>query len=627
MRSVRLRLALWALLVIPSPLVADTVVVVSASRLESEVSKLGSSVTVITAEDIQRSQASQVQDVLRTVPGLDVVRSGPMGGNTSVFLRGANAEHTLVLIDGVEANNPVTTARLFNFADVPVDAIERIEIVRGPQSTLYGSDALGGVINIITKRGVGDVSTRASVEVGSFRSTAEQASLSGGDTKLDYLLSVGRQDRNGFSAAQGGKERDGYAQTSVSGRLGLHPAGFIDVDVTGRFTRSRADIDDDGGAANDDPNRRFRQRQGFMRGQLAVRMVENLLRPVVGISLSDQSYDDNDDPDAVNPTEVLRSEFGGRLLKFDVQNAITVLPEAKFIVGAETERESGSSTYLSDGPFGPFASDFDRHTARTNAVFAESQLAVAETLFATAGLRVDHHERFGTEVTWKLAPRFRILEGTDLLGSIGTGFKAPSLYQLYSEFGRESLEPEEMVGVDAGIEQRLWRDQLTVRATYFYNDFDTLISFDSSTFLYENISRARTQGLELGIRAELGAGVSAQADYTYTESRDVVAKEGLLRRPRNKLSVRLAAPIADRGEVSVQLSLFGKRLDTDFSTFPAERVNLPGYMVAQVGGSYRLSDSVELCARVENLFDRQYEEVLGYATPGVSGFAGVRVTM
>jgi len=627
MRAVRLRLFLWAVVSLPLPLLADTVVVVSASRLESESSKLGSSVTVITAEDIKRAQASQVLDVLRTVPGLDVVRSGPMGGNTSVFLRGANAEHTLVLVDGVEASNPVTTARLFNFADVPVDAIDRIEIVRGPQSTVYGSDALGGVIHIITKRGSGELRTHASVEIGSFQSSSEQVGLSGGDPTLDYLVSLARQDRNGFSAARGGAERDGYGQTAVTGRLGVHPIGFLDVDLTGRFTNSRADIDDDGGASNDDPNRRFRQRQGFMRGQLAVRMVEDLLRPVFGVSFGDQSYDDNDDPDAVNPTELLRSEFSGRLVKFDVQNAMTLTPEAKVVIGAETERESASSTYRSDGPFGPFSTDFDRHTARTNAVFAETQLAIAERLFSSAGIRVDHHEKFGSEVTWKVAPRLRILEGTDLLGSIGTGFKAPSLYQLYSEFGRETLAPEEMLGMDVGIEQRLWSEKLSLRASYFYNDFDNLISFDSSTFLYENIARARTQGVEVGVRAELGAGVSAQLDYTYTESRDVLAKEGLLRRPQNKLSARLAAPVSERGEVSLQLSAFGKRVDTDFSTFPAERVNLPGYMVVQVGGSYRVSDSVELFGRVENLFDRSYEEVLGYATPGASAFAGIRVNL
>jgi len=608
--------------------VATREIVVTATKLAVPIEEVASSVTIVTDTEIEEKGQKTVGEVLRSVPGVDVVRSGGAGGNTVVFLRGANSEHTLVLIDGVEANNPITPNRAFNFADLSTENVERIEIVRGAQSTLYGSDALGGVVNIITRRGAGEPTGEVSVEGGSYATFTERAALRGGGQAYDYSLGVSRNDSGGISAADardGNTEHDRYGSSAFSVRAGASPSDIIDLDATFRYESGRSDIDDSGGVGGDDPNRIVLNDNLFTRGQATVSLLDGRLEQIWGIGYSDQRFEDNDDPDPAHPNERLRSDYDGSRLKFDVQNNVTVSEAAVLILGLETEEEKGSSSYRSLSDFGPYDAFLPEQSARTSGVYTQLSVDIIDDLFSTFGVRVDDHDEFGDEVTWRIAPTYTIDEtATKLAATVGTGYKAPSLFQLYSEYGFAELEPEESLSLDASIEQVI-DDDVLVGVTWYRNDFDNLITFDPNTYIFANIADATTHGIETFVSAEVDEGIDLRLSYTYLDSRDDATGEALLRRARHKATADLTVDLADGLSTTLSGVLTGIRYDNDFSTFPATRATLPSYVVVNAAVTYQLSKRWDIFARVENMFDREYEEVLGYGTLGAAGYGGMKV--
>ena len=608
-------------------------VVVSANRAKTHRKKVASSVTVIHEEDIRTSQLSSLPEILRGVPGLDVVRSGGRGGNVAVFMRGANSEHTLVRIDGIEANNPSSNSRLFNFADIPLENIERIEILRGPQSTLYGSDAIGGVISITTKSGSGDPTLNLSSEAGSFETYIQKAQSSGNiDGILDYSFSYTRQDTDGISAASeraGNTEDDGYTNNSFSTRIGYAPFENGKFNAIFRYINGKSDIDNVGGAFGDDPNRRLDNEQIFFRSTIDVELFAGRVKQTYGAAISDHTLHDDNDPDIDHPGEIQRSLFDGSLTKWDLQNTVEVLNELQIIAGLETEEEKASYSFSSDGPFGPFTDNLFLQKARTNGYYAQGLIQLGKHFDTSAGIRVDDHSQFGSETTWKIAPVVNIdSTSTRITGTYGTGFKSPSLYQLFSAFGNRELLAEQSKGFDFGFEQALFDDVLTFGATYFDNKIEDLITFDTATFIFENINEADIQGVESFIRIEPCESVDMSVDYTFTDAEDDATGQMLLRRAKHKIgSTANIHLLGDKLHFSLRAVHTGSRYDNDFSTFPATRTKLGSYTLVDLRGSYQATDWLEVFARVENLFDKDYEEVLGFSSPGIGGYGGVRISL
>jgi len=606
-------------------------VIVSATRVDTERHELGSSVDLLPEAEIRATKKTRMLDVLKEVPGIDVVQSGGPGGNTAVFIRGANSEHTLVLIDGIEANNPAATNRSFNFSELSLDNIERIEILRGPQSVLYGSDALGGVVNIITKKGAGEFNAQASTEAGSYETFVEKAGISGAGERVNYSLAFSREDTGGVSAASsqsGNNEQDGYQNTAFSSRIGITPHENVEGSAYLRLNRSRAELDNSGGAFGDDPNRVAHTDQTFVRGEAKTSFFDDRLVQIYGISWSDHDLDDDNDPDSAHPGELLRSTFEGELLKLDLQNNMMVADWNTLTFGIETEEEQASSAFRSDGAFGPFESVFPEEDSRTNGYYLQDQLNIGENFFAALGIRVDDHSRFGEETTWRFAPTYLIREmGTRLKGAYGTGFKAPSLVQLFSEFGNADLEPEESTGWDLGIEQTLIDETLTLGVTYFENEFEELITFDADTFIFENIAEAESLGFETFIKYAANEDVLVNLGYTYTDTEDRSSAEALLRRPRHKVGTNLQYAICADTRLRLSYTLVGERSDNDFAAFPATRVRLGSYGLFGASLSYTGIEQLELFARIDNIFDKEYEDVLGFGAPGLAAYAGVKVAL
>jgi vitamin B12 transporter len=603
-------------------------VVVTATRMETPSREVASSITVITERQIRESQKPTVLEVLRDVPALDVVQSGGPGRTTSVFIRGAKSEHTLVLMDGVEMNDPMDPGRSYDFANLTTDNIERIEILRGPQSTLYGSDAMGGVINIITKRGRGKPGGFVSAEGGSFKTFTEKAGITGGSHLINYSLGLLRWDTDGFSAASendGNTEKDGGENTSVSARLGVTPAECLDLDFILRCIDAEADLDNSGGAGGDDPNNTEETKQLFFRSQARLSLFDDLWEQKLGFSLSDHDRKYRNDKDADHPDDMDRSSYEGRIYKFDWQHNLYLHRTNILTLGVEHEEEEGKSEYYSESAWGPYSSPFEKQTARTTGYYLQDRIRLWDSWFTTLGARVDDHDRFGTEKTWRVASAYLIRRtGTRVKATYGTGFKAPTLYQLYSDYGDENLNPEESKGWDVGVEQSLLDEKLTLGVTYFRNEFENLIDFDSGTSKYENVAEASTGGVELFASLQPLDGLTVRVGYTYTDTEDKTTGEKLVRRPRNKFRIDSNCRFLEKGNVNLGVLYVGKRDDMDYSTWPSRRVELDDYVRVDLAASYQVTGNVQIFGRIENLFDEDYEEAIGYGTPGISAYGGVK---
>jgi vitamin B12 transporter len=609
-------------------------IIVTGSQLDSTLENTGSSVTVLSEQELQDGQYRNAIDAIAQVPGVDVVQSGGNGGNAAVFLRGGNSEHTLILLDGIELNNPATANRSFNLANLTLENIERIEVIRGPQSTVYGSDAMGGVINLISKKAKEGAHASVTSEAGSYNSFTQVGNVSYGSEKFDVSTGITRQDIGGISAARAGdgnREQDDYQNTSISNRMRFAPTKSLEGTHTLRYTRSHTNLDNFGGVGGDDPNRIITNDEFFTRGDVSASLLDDTLTPSAYISYTRHTLDDTNSPDANSPDtnsiEELDSNFHGDIVTVGARAKWAPTEYFSGIIGGETQGERANSYYRSDGAFGPFEDTFYGEEARTNSVFAESRLSYDKSAYLDAGIRHDNHSIFGDRTTFKIAPAVIVQEGTKLRGSVGTGFKAPSLVQLYSSYGNRNLEAESSTGWDVGFDQDIIANSWSTSFTFFRNNYDDLITFEPSTFVLENINSSHTQGFEFGSNVTMSDELALRLAYTYTDTENDTTGESLLRRPRNKNSMTLVYTPTDRIRAQLQWRLYSSRFDSDFNSFPPERVTLGGYGLVDLAVSYKVMEGVELFSRLDNLFDKEYQEVLGFGTMGAAAYAGLRVEM
>jgi len=608
-------------------------VVITATRIETLSEEVASSITVVSGDEIENKQKITVFDALRGVPGIDVVQQGGPGQVTSIFIRGAESAHTLVLVDGIEMNDPISPVRTYDFANLGTDNIERIEILRGPQSTLYGSDAIGGVINIITKKGKGRPVFTVSNEGGSFETFKESIGMNGGSQLINYALSGSRFNTDGISAANkkyGNHEEDGYENTSVSARVGLTPSEGFGADFILRYIDADTDLDNYGGPGGDDPNYMGKSKQLFFRTQASFALFNDLWEHEIGFSTADYERDYDNDPDPAHPSDLERSSYDSNILKFDWQNNVYLNDINTIIFGVETEEEKGKSYYYSESLFGPYTSTFTKKSARITGYYLQDQVKAFESFFATLGVRFDDHSKFGSKTTYRIAPAYLIRQTeTKIKASCGTGFKAPTLYQLYSSYGNRYLDPEKSKAWDIGIEQHLLKDILSLGTTYFRNDFNNLIDFDLSTSRYKNVFKAKSEGFELFASLKPINELMVRASYTYTNTEDKATGEDLLRRPKDKMGLDVNYHFLERGNINLNIIYVGKRDDIYFDpfTYSSTRVALSRYTLVNLAASYDITKNFKVFGRVDNLFDEDYEEIKGYGTPGFSGFVGIKVTL
>lgn len=612
-------------------------VVVTASRIETPSKEIASSVTVISREDLERMKKITVVEILQEVLGVSVIQNGPKGGAASVLLRGANSEHTLVMIDGVELNDPITPSRSYDLAHLSTESIERIEILRGPQSTLYGSDAMGGIINIITRKGEGKPRFHLSTQGGSYGTFTGSAGISGGTDKTHYSFGVSHLQTQGFSAAtapnEGNEEKDGYRNLTLTGRFGYRPAHNIDFDFTVRTVNTKIDIDNFAGAYGDDPNNIQDYDALFLKGQIRTLFLRNRWEQKLNLSYIDYDRRYENPTDDIHPFDSDKSQYKSKLWKLDWQNNIFLHETNTLTFGVEYQYEQGESEYHSESMGGPFSSVFPLQKARATGIYLQEQLRMAGQFFVTLGIRRDYHNQTGSSTTYRIAHAYLIREtGTKLKATYGTGFKSPSLYQLYAPatlwgpIGNKNLKPEETTGWDAGIEQNLFQNKLILSATYFSNSFKNLIDYDSALG-FINIGKAFSRGAEYSIQVRPTANLSLEGSYTSMEAKDEDEDTYLLRRPKDKLRTNLSYSFWKKGSVSVSMIYVGEKDDMDFSYWPAVRVTLPGYTLLNASASINITENIQLFCRLENILNKEYEVIKGYGTAGFSTYFGVKLNL
>lgn len=616
-------------------------IVVSPTRYESYLSSIPSSITVIDSDEIGLKNKPMVKDFLKTIPGIDVVETGPFGGSTSVFTRGTDSGHTLVMIDGVKVFNPISTNASFNFANLTIDNVERIEVLRGTHSTLYGSDAIGGVIDIVTKKGKGKPKIWASLEGGSYVTFKEAVGSDGEMNGLYYSAAVSRIDTRGISKADGkfdNNEKDAYHNTSVSARVDYDVFDNFSVGSTFRHTDAETKLDDSGGYGGDDPNNRNRVISTVISAYADCAVFDWWKLGFKSSWLEYKSYD-KDTGDDFDPGEYSNSKFVGNNTSYEGQSILELFRGDTLLCGIDYYEQEGDSSSVSFFPAWDWwlIADSPRVKYHNVAYYVQNKFDMDDKFHSIVGFRIDDHSQFGTYDTYEISGKYTFDWKTSVKGKWATGFKAPSLYQLYDPSnGNPDLKPEESNSFEAGLGQSLFDERLEMESVWFYTKLENLIDWtvtnlDFGTGRYFNVNKATIQGVENQITFKPNEKIKIDYRYTYLNAQDDTTHQYLVRRARHKhlLSTDLM-PINNLSFNISYLFVSGRKdfrwTETAPGIWSEEQINLKHYNKVDVSGRYIVNKNFELFARVENLLNQFYEEVDGYGMPGISFYGGGKVT-
>jgi vitamin B12 transporter len=604
-------------------------VVITATRLPTPETELGSSVTVITSQDIEHKQERTLPEVLEDVPGLNVVQTGSPGGTTSVFIRGANSNHTKVLIDGIDVSDP-SAGDAFDFSQILASDIAKIEILRGPASGLYGSDAIGGVINIITKAGSGPPHVYGTLEGGSFDTFNQTTGLSGSVGRFTYNFDFAHYHSGATDVTPTGLlppgvplNPDYYDNRTFATKLGAKLTNNLDVGAVLRY------VDTDLNATSDDFNfvppvpeaqqSYSRNHELFTRGFAHLTSFDGRFDQTIGFGFTGywrNFFDPTPDEIALGNDP---SDFHGFREKVDWQGNIKLVPGETLVLGAEHQIERLTNT-------NPAAA----HVIN-DAGTIELQSSIADRIFNAASFRFDDNGAFGGHPTFREAPAYLIPEtGTRLKGSVGTGFKAPILDELYDSFpafyffANPNLKPETSLGYDFGFEQSLWNKQVEFGSTYFHNDITNLTEINSTGTTYENIGQATTYGAENFISYKPWEKLTLRADYTYTVANDDITHTELIRRPKHKASLNAKWQATAALSFTATAIYTSKWADINRDGTATGLFATP-YALINLTGAYDLGNGVSFFARMNNLLNRDYQDPIGFHHQGLGVFAGVKV--
>jgi len=615
---------------------APEVVVVTATGIQQDLARVGDSITVLQPEQIRASQLTVASDLLSRTPGVIVTRNGGAGGTTALRIRGADTDQTVVLFDGLKLNDPSSTGGGYNFANMLLDDESRIEILRGPQSVLWGSQAIGGVINVVTPQPEGPLSALMRAELGGQDTGFVRGRVQSGDDRFAWRAGANYYSTEGVSAFDedlGGRERDGYRNVGADFTASYQLNEAVSAEVRTRY--ADADSDFDGFPAPlfsfaDTPEHGETQELIAYAG-VKVAAPGSRWTHRLGYAYTDTDRQNFDPLQAVTTT-TFKSEGENKRLEYF--GTFEVTPAYQLSFGLQSEKAQFRSAAPSSFDPNPLPIGDD---VQLDSGFAQLQASPIEPLSITLGVRYDDHDTFGSDSSARAAVAWSVAENTVLRATYGEGFKAPSLYQLYSEYGNTALAPEEAEGWDAGIEQRFADNRVVVSATYFARDTDNLIDFFScfgnadprcanQPFgFYENIAKTKAEGVELAFSAQLLDRLSFSANYTSYDAKNeerssVNFGADLPRRPENSLYTDLsyAWPVGLTTSIAVQR--VGKSFDD-----AANSIELDAHMLVDLRVNYDLSQKVSFYGRVQNLTDEDYATTANYGSIGRTLFGGVRL--
>lgn len=607
------------------------VIVVTANRTAQPIERIGHSVTVIDAAELERRQTQTVADLLRTVPGVSIARNGGVGTSTSVFIRGAESDQTVALIDGVKLNDPSSPGGGFNFGNLLTGNIERIEVLRGPSSVLWGSQAIGGVVNMITRQPTDMLRVNLRGEYG-FRNTGQLVgNIAGKAGPLSASAGAGWFRTDGisaFSEARGGVEKDRYENFGANANLNLSLSDWLSIDARGWYSDGRVNIDGfpPPSFALGDVNEESRTRELVGYTGINAAFFEGRFRNRLGFAYTDTRRRN------VSLTGVPTETFAGngRNERLEYQGIFDFAEGWQATGGLERETSRFSSS--------SFGAPATIGRAQIDSVYGQLVATPLTGLTLTGGVRHDDHNRFGGATTFGASGVFSAgRAGTTFRASYAEGFKAPSLFQLQSNFGNQLLRPERSKGWDAGVTQALVGNTLRASATYFSRDSTDLIVFISCPLprtgicmgrpsgTYDNVARAKAEGVEIGLTLQPVAALRVQANYTYTNATNRSPGNAnfgrqLVRRPQQSLTALIHYRWPLGLETGATLTHVGRSFDNAANT-----TRIQGYVLADLRASFPVTERIDVYGRIENLFDERYETIIRFGTPGRAAYGGVRL--
>lgn len=620
---------------------ADSVIV-TATRAPTPIDQVASSVTVLDKAAIDRAQDIGVTELLLRTPGVSIARNGGYGTSTSLRIRGAESEQTVVVIDGVKLNDPSSTGGGYNFANLLVGDSSRIEVLRGPQSILWGSQAIGGVVNVVTALPQEELEGSFDIEAGSRQTVNARAAVGGKTGPVTWRLGGTSFSTDGISAlspAFGGKEKDGYTNRTLTGRVEIALTDNISADVRGYYGRGKTDIDgfDPITFANADTPEYSLNREFVGYAGLNVALLDGRFRNRIGYGYTDT------DRDNYNPAQqrALTFDAAGKNERFEYQGSFAITDTWTALFGAENERSRFTSVSPSASLAVPIP-DPARGKAEITSFYGQLSGQIISGLTVNGGIRHEDHSRFGGKTLFAGGAAWALPTGTVLRASYGEAFKAPSLYQLFSEYGNTALNPERAHGWEAGAEQHLFDDLLTIGATYYERTTTDQIIYNSCSTgttqplcympgsglfrfgYYNNVSRAEARGIEAQGSFKLSDRLIIDGNYSWAvaEDRSPGSRnfgKWLARRPRETAngSISYSFPFGFTAGAAIRWS--GKSYENATNT-----TKLDDYTLVDLRAEMAVSKSFTLFARAENLFDEHYMTAYRYGSLGRSIYAGIR---
>lgn len=584
-------------------------VVVTGTRIPTELNSEPTSITVIPREQMEQQQQRTVADVLRDQAGVEVVRTGQPGQQTSVFMRGANYNQTLVLLNGVRINSGYNNA--FDFANLAVDNVERIEVMRGPQSTLYGSEAMGGVINIVTKTGSEQPTGAALVEGGSFESFRTRENIAAQLGKVSVAAA------GSYFSTMNERTNSAARVWNLNGNASVNLLERLSASVVATYLNSHA------GSPNDisvnDPNDYLNNQNTLVAGSLDARPTDWWNSKLTLSYSYENAYFSGLQPNPPYNYPDYTERTITQTTQMDFQNIFKIGEKNQILFGLFYQHNHGTDTNSYNAL---------NQNMNDGAIYAQYELTPVERFTATAGGRVDDYSTFGTHGTYRFGGRWTApVTETIVRANVGTGFRAPSFVQTFPPFGNPNLQPEESLGWDVGLEQAACYNKVHFGATYFQNDFDNLIiSVPAPPPYYStlaNAGQARTLGVETFASWSPVTNLTLRGTFTWMPvAEDLSNNQDLIRRPKVAGSAAIEYRFLKRFTTTLTGTFVGDRPDFNYTVFPAQRVTDPAYAKVDLTLRYDVCKNFSVYGRVENIFDDHYQEAYGFPALGTAFWGG-----
>ena len=621
-------------------------VVITATKFPIKTSATGKVVTIITLQQLEQSGGKDLAQILTEQTGLYIngANSNP-GKDKSIYLRGASVAYTLITIDGVPMYDPSGIGGNFDIRNLSVNLVERIEILKGSQSTLYGSDALAGVINIITKKSGNTTKPfagKALLSYGSNNTIKANAGINGKQKNIDYYAGYSIDKTDGINEANSGTinaDKDGYKQESFQGGLGIQATKNIAIKPYLRYTYLKGDIDQ--GGFTDELDYTYSQKSFQTGVKSEFTFGKTKLNVLYNFNKIEREYTDDSTKSQNGYDKYAKGIYKGNEHFVDAYANFALSKFTKLTVGADFRTSTTNQDYLSIGFFGPYKTSYGSDSLKQHqvSVYAAANYNDNKGFNIEVGGRYNNHSTYGGNGVFNINPSYQVTDDIKVFANVSSAYRTPSLYQLYSEYGNKNLKPEVAISTELGLQHYFANKKIKMQTVVFTRNVSDVhfFYFNSTTFMaqYINQDKQKDFGVEFEASAEIVKNTTLKASYTFVDGQISTKKSSgkdttynnLLRRPKHSINVGLSSKISDRLFVSANVNWFGKRNDAYFNntTFKTDYVELSSYALLDIYAEYAfLKNKLKVFANARNITDTKYTEISGYNTLGATFTGGVR---